>query len=392
MIISLLTLLVSCELMDDLSHCEPDVPTTTVEITNVFYEERLQTIASIEQYSDSNSVVLCVLTDNHLTSSSVNKNANEASLQNISYIVNNVTTDGVVHLGDMIAESLYKTDGKTNEELYDIMNAYITKVNALHPCTFIINGNHDGEKGNSFCQERWLQMVKPLNDNYVTREEGTPYFYYDVPNKGVRCVFMAIPDNTKDNTIETGFSPRLLSWLQEDAFDVEDGTDVIIFAHIPVIHANYYYKTGGRLPNRDSFEGMCNAFNAHIRYSDDLVNVDYSCKSKSKIVAYISGHAHTDLVAEPGYRYDGTMIYGSDASVKDHTYENTLSFPVILIGHNFFNSNTNGSIARNGGVNHPRKGGTYTQDLWDTMIYKKSTGEIHFIRFGAGEDRHIKTN
>lgn len=383
------TLFTGCDKLEDIFHHAPDVPSTPTEIIDVFYEERMKTISSISQYSDENSVVLSILTDNHLSLSSINKNANEATLQNIAFVNSQVKTDGVVHLGDMIAESLYKSDGKSNEELYVIMNDYINKVNALHEHTFIINGNHDGEKGNTFNQGRWLQMVVPLNDNYVVRKEGTPYFYYDVPGKGVRCVFMAIPDNTKTGTVETGFSSRLLKWLQEDALNVEDGTDIIMFSHIPVLHANYYHKTNGRLPNRDSYEGMCNAFNAHTVYTDQLVNVDFTRYSNSRIVAYISGHAHNDLLAEPGYKYDGTYIYGDGKQVENHTYENTLSFPVILIGHNYFNDNTSGSTSRNGGINYPRKGGTFTQDLWDTMIYNKSEGTLHFIRFGAGDDRHI---
>lgn len=383
------TLLVGCDKLEDFFHREPDVPSTQTEIIDVFYEERMKTISSINQYSDENSVVLSILTDNHLSSSSINKNANEATLQNIAFVNRQVKTDGVVHLGDMIAESLYKSDGKSNEELYVIMNDYIRKVNALHEHTFIINGNHDGEKGNTFNQDRWLQMVAPLNDNYVIRKEGTPYFYYDVPGKSVRCVFMAIPDNTKEGKVETGFSSRLLTWLQDEALNVEDGTDIIMFSHIPVLHANYYHKTNGRLPNRDSFEGMCNAFNAHTAYSDDFVNVNFAGYTHSKIIAYISGHAHKDLLAEPGYKYDGTYVWGDGTKVENHTYENTLSFPVILIGHNYFNDNVDSTVGRNGGTNPTRKKNTFTQDLWDTMIFNKTEGILHFIRFGAGDDRHI---
>lgn len=380
-------LFTGCDKLEDIFRHDPDVPSSPTEITDVFYEERMKTISSINQYSDENSVILSILTDNHLSSSSINKNANEATLQNIAFVNSHVKTDGVVHLGDMIAESLYKSEGKSNEDLYVIMNDYIKKVNALHEHTFIINGNHDGDKGKTFNQDRWLQMVAPLNDTYVVRKEGTPYFYYDVPGKGVRCVFMAIPDNIQDGKVDSGFSSRLLSWLQSEAFDVKDGTDIILFAHIPVLHANYYKN--GRLGNRDSFERMCNAFNEHVSYSDKLVNVDYTKYTNSRIVAYISGHAHNDLLAEPGYKYNGTYVHGDGTQVENHTYENTLSFPVMLIGHNFFNSNTSASIGRNGGSTPARKGNTCTQDLWDVMIYNKELHELRFVRFGAGVDRCV---
>lgn len=386
-LLCVLCLLTGCNTDDDqqTSHLP-------ARIAAVFHAERQATVSSIRQHATEQSTVLCILTDSHLASSVESQDACAATLQNLAYVTEQVPTDGIVHLGDMIDVSLYSREGKTDDQLYTIMGTYMQQLNALHPRTFILNGNHDGDAAARFNFERWQQLAAPLNEAYVQRKAGTPYFYYDVPGKGVRCVFMAVPDNPQPGRVLLGYSAPMLSWLQDEALDVEEGTSVILFAHVPVIHANYCEPPEGRLSGRDSFEGLCRAFNAHTCYADALVDADFTRYHDTRIVAYISGHTHSDLVALPGYRFQGTMTYGDGTAVLPHLYENTLPFPVVIIGRNYYHTPYDGADSSEGGVVHPRMAGTASQDLWDTMIYNKTTGELRFIRFGAGEDRYIKVH
>lgn len=351
------------------------------EIERYFASEMENTVGSVTSVADDDCLVLCVLADNHISTSSVNIDANNESLANIRYFNSQVRTDGVVHLGDLVAQSLVTDDKKTDDEVFEIMASYMKDLSAVHNDIFIINGNHDGPKANTVNEEQWLSIARPIVSGKAVWKESTPYYYVDFPDKGVRALFLSLPEESY-----YGYRERALRWLQEDAFMVPDGTDLIIFGHIPVFHANYLKNKS--LHNRDSFIALCNAFNEHSSYKDDYVDVDFSAYTESKIVAYVSGHAHTDLVAKPGWTYEGSCVV-SGGMEEEHTYCNEMPCPVIIIGRNFFNSNTEQMTGRMGGITYERKHRHASQDLWDVMIYDREKRELNFIRFGAGADRKI---
>ena len=42
-----------------------------------------------------------------------------------------------------------------------------------------------------------------------------------------------------------------------------------------------------------------------------------------------------------------------------------------------------------GSWTYDRQQGTVTEDLWDVMVVHTDCAGIDFVRFGAGEDRHV---
>lgn len=347
-----------------------------------FMYEMEETILTVNSLANEGCLVLNILSDNHLGATEESEMTNEETIQNLRYFNQHVNCDGVVHLGDIIDPNLQKRDGLSDDSLYSIIGNYADRINSLNSRVFFVNGNHDGEKAVYFNRENWRNIIAPLNESYVYRDDVFIFFYYDYTLQHVRLVFLSLPEGSN---IKEGFSINQLTWLNNTAFRVEDGINIILFAHIPENHANYMSE--GRMPNISSFEGLCNAFNAHSNYSDNIITADFSNLKESKILAYIAGHAHCDLIQEPGWVYSGQRII-TDHMQEEFTYVNNLPFPIIIIGANRYTKKET-YRAINGGMVFNRRLKTSSQDLWDTMIYDPRKRCLHFIRFGAGEDRHI---
>ena len=62
-------------------------------------------------------------------------------------------------------------------------------------------------------------------------------------------------------------------------------------------------------------------------------------------------------------------------------------FPIVSLGCNkmedFKREKPEGSWT------YDRQQGTVTEDLWDVMVVHTDCAGIDFVRFGAGEDRHV---
>ncbi|MBP5792843.1 MAG: hypothetical protein J6W46_04270, partial [Spirochaetaceae bacterium] len=83
----------------------------------------------------------------------------------------------------------------------------------------------------------------------------------------------------------------------------------------------------------------------------------------SRIIGFIHGHTHADYVCHKR------------------------SFPIISIGCSkieYFES-----CKRAGFVAPPRYENEVTQELWDTLIVDVESNALDFVRFGAGQDRHV---
>lgn len=384
---AILPLTLSCDLYN--STLDQEILDEPKEEETPFEVEMTKTVASINEVATNECLILNILTDNHISSQARNQQANNATIDNLTSLNQRVHSDGVVHMGDIIAQSLETSNGFSDDTLYTIMSDYMQKLSRVNPHVFFINGNHDGKKANRFYQDRWLDIATPIQGDYIKRHSSAPYFYYDFPEKKVRCVFLALPDCYPNPTSAPiyGYTNRLLEWLKDEALAVNDGTDVILFGHIPVFHANYI--TNGIMQNRETFEAMCRAFNDHTAYKDKNIEVDFTKLTNSRILCYISGHAHSDLIAEPGWSYEGTRIVSASVS-EPFTYNNNMPCHVVVIGRNSYDGDAPLTKTSNGGVVYARNSNDASMDLWDTMVYNPRTRTIHFIRFGAGVDRTIE--
>ena len=275
-----------------------------------------------------NMLSMVLLTDSHYT---VNGTW-EDTADNIKKVLSEMDVDAIVHLGDF-------TDGMTTKK---VTSFYVEKMmddlcqNGLP--VYVTLGNHDSNyfRGNKqrFTKEELRELFG------VARE----YYHRDFSAQKLRCLFLASYD--ADTPVRYGFSDEEIEWVKETLESTPLGYKVLIFSHeAPLDILDYWARI--------------------IRNGKKLMQVleDYNAREDTQILAYIHGHTH----AEQEYR-------GS-------------SFPIISIGSNkceyFTDKKPEGSRA------YERVPDTVTQDLWDVLVVDGEKECLHFVRFGAGEDRVV---
>ena len=391
----------------DITVCEYSNPSVISEeldvlrggVKSYFKAEMDLTIETILEHTQSPSVVLPIITDNHWGTSIRSEEQTWETIENVKYLNNNCYCDGVIHLGDILNQSWNSTllsQGNTQAQTDIIttrmMSQYLNRYASTHPegHLYAIGGNHDGSYLQTFRYSKWYSIIgrRENNDFTIVKGEEAPYFYVDFAKCKLRCVFLQQPNDYENNNISTfGYTKDMLDWLSEDALRVKDGVHVVMFSHIPPMQANYVPY--GILENRSSFYGLCNAFNSHSVYNDGVISSDFSSFSTSKIICYVCGHCHGDWIYESGEAFCGTAYIGGKS--VQWTYENGMPCPVVIITSSFVGNSGDGET-RNGdlGTIHVlRQDQTVNQEAWDTFVFNPVEKKIHFIRFGSGKDRIV---
>ncbi|MDR2648916.1 MAG: metallophosphoesterase [Clostridiales bacterium] len=224
------------------------------------------------------------------------------------------------------------TDGMVTAEVTEeYARLQIEELNSIAPL-YLTPGNHDANyfRGNSdvFSPEKQCEVYSL----------PAPSYYTDFADNRLRFIFLHSYDPME--TERYGFREEDVAWLKKALDSVPAGWKVIVFSHIPPLaELQYWSKT--------------------IRSGE---KVSALLDGYKNILAYIHGHNHTDTV------YTG------------------LSFPVIGVGCakiEYFEA-----YKPPGARTAKRALNSRTQELWDILVI---TGDrLDFIRYGAGEDRHIQ--
>ena len=240
--------------------------------------------------------------------------------------------DGIVHLGDF-------TDGMTSKK---VTSLYVENMleDLRKNCVpvHVTPGNHDANyfRGNKqrFSKEEQLQLFGLENE----------YYYADYEKAKIRCLFLASYD--ADVPVRYGFSNEQVEWVRETLYETPLGYKVLVFSHeAPLEDLDYWARL--------------------IRNGRKMMDVleEYNAREDAQILAYIHGHTHAE-----------------------HVYRGS-SFPIISIGCNkceyYPEKKPEGAHA------YMRQPGTVTQDLWDVLVVDSQAQKLHFVRFGAGEDRTV---
>lgn len=358
-----------------------------VDVPEYFKTELASVATSVYEKATHPCLIFNVITDTHLDKNNAdNARRNKESVGNIVALNRLVRSDGVVHLGDILAVSM---NTETTDTLYESIGKYITSLYKAGVKVFPVIGNHDGPSVNAFNPNRWDAVAGRLTDDYTIHSVPQvnsdnvsywpAYYYRDFPNMNVRCIFLSTPESNEKYTF--ALSQKQLKWFAEVALNVDAGTQIIIFAHEAPFDTDISSKTA----QYQTLVGICNAFANKTTYSKTdagyNINVDYSSKTGAKICGYFCGHQHFDHVANPDWTYEGLSNEGNA-----HSYANEFSFPIVNIGAGLMTSSGSNTF---GGTAPSRTDKTATQDLWDTIVYRPDVSKFYLIRFGAGNDREI---
>lgn len=318
--------------IEDILSCSSMAPERPPKVFSDEVQKAADKVFSLREEGD---LVLALLTDTHAT---VNGTWQDTAA-NLRALQEKVHFDGVVHLGDM-------TDGTVSSAMTKFyVSAMLKDLHRLEVPVHIVLGNHDANyfHGNP--------EVMPLHEQAEIYQAGAAawkqdkdktYYYADDPEHRLRFLFLSAYDNGARPRY--GFDLAQISWVRETLGIVPEDWRVLVFAH-------------------DAPLAELDPWSEEIRNGGLLLQA--LDRSQAQILAYLHGHAHADYI---------------------HQYKERKAFPIIALGCAKCEDMTERKVE--GSFTPTRVLGESTQELWDILIIKDS-GTLHFVRFGAGNDRNI---
>jgi 3',5'-cyclic AMP phosphodiesterase CpdA len=274
---------------------------------------------------EKNELSFALLTDTHYT---VNGTWDDTSAS-IQQLHKEVGFDGIIHLGDF-------TDGMTTRE---VSRYYVEQVlGDLKKCKIPVwatLGNHDT---NYFRDNPDLFSLKEQCELYLGRDE--PRYSIDFGAHKLRFIFLDSFD--PDETMRYGYNAACIQWLDKQLENTPDDWRIVIFSHLaPISRLQYWAKE-----IRGELELM-GLLNNHA----------------GKILAFINGHNHADLL------------------------DNEEGFPIISMVNSKCEAFT--EYKPEAFITPGRKLGELSQEAFDIMLVNTEKRQIRFARFGAGKNKEV---
>ena len=245
--------------------------------------------------------------------------------------------NAVIHLGDL-------TDGILSKETCrKYSSRVLTAIRSMNLPFYFVAGNHDANYFRSnadiMSEEEQCRMYMP--------ERSRLFYRSDLADHNLTILTLSAYENSEKNRY--GYTNEQLDWIRRELVSLPADRRVLILSHdAPLAKLDYWAS--------------------EIRNGDMLCDIldSWNRARGGRIIGLLHGHTHAD------------MIYTKR------------TFPIISVGCSkieyFEDRKPDGAIC------HARFEGEVTQELWDTLIIDPETGDMDFVRFGAGFDRHIAGN
>lgn len=297
-----------------------------------FRDEVRSTAQQLKACREEGDTVFFLLSDTHYA---VNSGWDD-TVFNLKKAAEVCHPDAIIHLGDMTDGLL---PGPLTRQFASRMLRDMREVcSDLYCCV----GNHDTNY-----MRRNPDRFSETDRAYLYLSREKEYYFEDMEDKNLRMIFLSSFDPAKKaRSRRYGYSPDEVKWLDEVISGTPADRKVIVFSHLPLLPWMHHWSADIR--------GCRKVIRILENFQNDTGN----------LIAFIHGHNHADQV---------------EASRK---------FPIISVGaskQEYFE----GKQPR-GSVRYEREEGTLTQELWDIVRVSSDGKTLDFIRFGAGDDRHIE--
>ncbi len=295
-------------------------------------------IRNVREKRTDDSLVFTLLTDTHYV---INGNW-ETCAATIEAVNRGTRPDGIIHLGDL-------TDGILDKRICrKYSHRVIDRILDWGIPFYLAIGNHDANyfRNNPHLLSEEEQYAYYLKD-IVSGENREERLWYraDFPEANLRFLFLHSYDNGE--TLRYGFSDEELAWVEKELSELPTAYRLLVFSHDAPLARLDYWST-------------------EIRNGEKLTDLldTWNMTHENRILAFIHGHTHAD------YLYTAR------------------TFPIVSIGcaklEYFEDKKPEGAITP------VRMEGEVSQELWDTLLINTKTGQLDFVRFGAGVDRLVR--
>lgn len=317
------------------------------------------TVRAVKEKQTGETLNFLLMTDTHYTVNGTWDDTVSHLYQTVDGLkAAGISLDGLIHLGDA-------TDGLVQAEITrDYVSAMQEDIRGLRLPVYYVLGNHDS---NYFRKNPECFSEEEIRNLYLGGRERS-YYYQDFEKQCLRMIFLDSFDPREK--IRYGFSEAELDWLEDILRLTPPEWYVVIYSHVPPTPRLHYWSKEIRGSSRllrilRNFQEQTYQEQACQKQVYEKASLDKEGKSKScgKLLGFIHGHNHADQI----------------------DYQE--GFPIISIGCNkceyFEDKKPEGAVA------YKRTLGAVSQDLWDVLVISATDETLDFIRFGAGESRHV---
>lgn len=333
-----------------------------------FLQEIWDTAEKVKALRHAGCLCFAVIADSHVkTSDPLDLRRQLRSWESLEAVCRETEPDAIFHLGDIPwangrRETQEYWDKAKLEEWFSLTRE---RLSSGCPNVFFVPGNHDGVGYQ--CPDRkhfHRQLIAFRKERITGFVEDESFYYVDFPEKKVRavCMLSSFRDGEKNRY---GIFPDQVEWLKTDALLVPEDWSILLFTHIYPVKG---YDSSNQ-ENTEDFARFLHAFQKGEKLETGRFPADFTGHRGGKIAAMFTGHGHVDLIVPPG----------------------ALPFYMAETGSSFVHEPTSseGWHLPQGCSVASRAYGDVTEDLWDMVVYNPAEKNLDFIRFGAGEDRHI---
>ena len=310
----------------------------------LFREELEETVRTVQAQQTDETLNFLVMTDNHYTVNGTWEDT-ASNLRRVTEELRaeGVELDGFIHLGDA-------TDGMVPGEVTrDYVGAMQEDIAALEMPFYYVLGNHDSNyfRGNPdrFSGEQMRELYLP------GRERN--YYEQDLESRRLRMFFLDSFDPGEN--VRYGFSDQELDWLEGRLEQTPPDWHVLVYSHVPPTPRLHYWSK--------EIRGSRRLLRILKRYQ---IRTRELTGGEGNLLGFIHGHNHADQT----------------------DYEE--GFPIISVGcgkcEYFEDKKPSGSVT------WERERDSVSQELWDVLVVSVKNETLDFVRFGAGENRHISNN
>lgn len=258
----------------------------------------------LEWKGDDETIVFPMITDVHM----IDFGERNKHIRDIVWTDQVFGYDFMAFLGDM---ALNKAPlGATHEEVEKVLISIRAQMGMYHGVFLYTPGNHDWDNGDgthltsSFLSNYFQKPFERYAGGNLHIVKGKAYGYYDMPEKGVRFIFLNSSGcETADNHFYN-FDDQQLLWLIDLMNKTPKDMDIFLMSHyMPHRFGNWKSALKSKRPDCDRVVNILEDYRNHRKGTDGIISWNFT-KAKADLIGIFCGDSHsTAHIVEDGVNF-----------------------------------------------------------------------------------------